>query len=166
MANAEGGLVDFFLKIDGIQGESTDHKHKNEIDIHSWSWNQYQGGVDTTSGLAAGKVQFDPFYFTMHINKASPALFLACAQGDHIKEALLTCRKAGKEQQEYLKIKFSDLIISGYKTGREVGEKTYPIDQIAINFTKIEMTYSPQKADGKLDSPVVKNYDIRSQKGG
>ncbi|MEY2428880.1 MAG: type secretion system secreted protein Hcp, partial [Verrucomicrobiota bacterium] len=96
----------------------------------------------------------------------SPALFLACATGDHIKEALLTCRKAGKEQQEYLKIKFSDLMVSGFKTGGSAEESVQPVDDITLNFTKIEFTYCPQKADGKLDSPVVKNYNIRTQQGG
>ncbi|SRR5258706_8481792 len=157
--------VDYFLKIEGYPGESTDHKHKNEIDILSWSWREDQGGVDTSAGLSAGKVNFDTFNFTMHVNKSSPALFLACATGEHIKEALLTCRKAGKEQQEYLKVKFSDLLISGFKTGG-APDKVLPEDEIAINFTKIEFTYCPQTAGGKLEAAVVKNYDIRAQKGG
>ena len=81
--------VDYFLKIDGYPGESTDHKHKNEIDVVSWSWREIQGGVDASQGLTAGKVAFEPFRFTMHANKSSPGLFLACATGEHIKEALV-----------------------------------------------------------------------------
>ena len=104
------------------------------------------------------------FHFTMRVNKASPKLFLACAQGTHIKEALLTCRKAGKEQQEYLKIKFSDLLISTYQTGGSNGD-VVPVDQIAFNFSKIEITYAPQKPDGSLGSPVVHNYDLKLNKG-
>src|SRR3954463_7879854 len=95
--------VDYFLKIDGIQGESTDSKHKNEIDIESWSWGQTNAGSHAYGGGGgAGKVSMHDFSFTMRTNKASQKLFLACASGQHIKEALLTCRKAGKEQQEYL----------------------------------------------------------------
>ncbi len=30
--------VDYFLKIDGIAGESTDDKHKEWIDVLSFSW--------------------------------------------------------------------------------------------------------------------------------
>jgi hypothetical protein len=29
-----------------------------------------------------------------------------------------------------------------------------PVDQISLNFSKIEYEYKPQKADGSLDSPV------------
>ena len=157
--------VDYFLKITDIPGESADSKHKDEIDLESWSWGEANSGSHATGGGGgAGKVAMQDFHFTMRVNKASPKLFLACAQGTHIKEALLTCRKAGKEQQEYLKIKFSDLLISTYQTGGSNGD-VVPVDQIAFNFSKIEITYAPQKPDGSLGSPVVHNYDLKLNKG-
>jgi type VI secretion system secreted protein Hcp len=158
--------VDYFLKLDGIPGESTDSKHKNEIDIESWNWGQVNGGTHTGgSGGGAGKVSMHDFSFTMRINKASPKLFLACATGQHIKEALLTCRRAGKEQQEYLKIKFTELLVSNFQTGGSAGE-VVPTDQISLNFGKIEISYAPQKGDGTLDSPVVHHYSAKENKGG
>jgi len=157
--------VDYFLKIDSVPGESADSKHKNEIDIESWSWGETNSGSHAGGGGGgAGKVSMQDFSFTMRINKASPKLFLACATGQHIKEALLTCRKAGKEQQEYLKIKFSDLLVSTYQTGGSAGD-VVPVDQIALNFAKIEITYAAQKPDGSLDSPVVHNYSLKDNKG-
>jgi len=157
--------VDYFLKITDIPGESADSKHKDEIDLESWSWGEANSGSHATGGGGgAGKVAMQDFHFTMRVNKASPKLFLACAQGTHIKEALLTCRKAGKEQQEYIKIKFSDLLISNYQTGGSNGD-VVPVDQIAFNFSKIEITYAPQKPDGSLGSPVVHNYDLKLNKG-
>jgi type VI secretion system secreted protein Hcp len=159
--------VDYFLKLDGIPGESQDDKHKDEIDIESWSWGQINSGAHAGGGAGggAGKVSMQDFNFTMKINKASPKLFLACATGQHIKEATLTCRKAGKDQQEYLKIKFNDLLVSNYQTGGSAGD-IIPSDQIALNFSKIEFNYAPQKSDGTLDSPVVHNYDVQKNKGG
>jgi type VI secretion system secreted protein Hcp len=90
---------------------------------------------------------------------------LKCATGEHIKEATLTCRKAGKEQQEYLKVKFSDLLISNYQTGGSSGD-VVPLEQITFNFAKVEFSYAAQKPDGSLDSPVVHNYDLKLNKGG
>jgi type VI secretion system secreted protein Hcp len=159
--------VDYFLKIDGIQGESSDSKHKNEIELESWKWKQTNEGThEGGGGGGAGKVEMEDFEFVMKVNKASPKLFLACATGDHIKDALLTCRKAGKEQQEYLKIKFSELLISGYHTNAGGKENLVPTDTISFNFAKIEFHYAPQKADGKLDAPVVHNYSLKENKGG
>ena len=110
--------VDYFLKIKGIEGEANDAKHPNEIELESWSFGESNSGTHAGgSGGGAGKVQMQDFHFVMKVNKASPKLFLACANGEHIPDAVLTCRKAGKEQQEFLKYKFYDLLISSYNTG-------------------------------------------------
>ena len=158
--------VDYFLKIKDIEGESADSKHKNEIDILSWSWGESQSGSSSYGGGGgAGKVAMQDFNFTMTVNKASPKLLLACANGSHIKEALLTCRKAGKEQQEYLKVKFTDLLVSSFQTGGSSGAEV-PVDQISLNFAKIEYEYYPQKADGTLDAKVPVHWDLKQNKGG
>lgn len=159
--------VDYFIKLDGIPGESTDSKHKGEIDVDNWSWGQINSGTHGGgSGGGAGKVNMQDFNFAMKVNKASPKMFLACATGQHIKEGILICRRAGKEQQEYLKIKFTDLLISNYQTGGQNGENVVPMDQISLNFGKIEISYAPQKSDGTLDSPVVHHYSPKENKGG
>jgi type VI secretion system secreted protein Hcp len=158
--------VDYFLKIKDVPGESQDDKHKDEIDVEAWSWGESNSGTQAYGGGGtAGKVAMRDFSFGMRVNKASPKLFLACANGHAIPEALLTCRKAGKDAQEYLKIKFSDLTISSYQTGGSSGD-VVPLDQITFSFAKIEVSYAPQKKDGSLDSPVVHNYDLKKNKGG
>ncbi len=159
--------ADYFLKIDGVKGEATDSKHKDEIDIESWSWGESNAGSHSGGGGGgAGKVVMQDFHFVMKTNKASPDLFLKCANGEHIKEATLVCRKAGKDQQEYLKIKFNDLLISSYQTGGSAGSSVLPTDQISFNFAKIEMSYAAQNEKGGLAAPLVKRYDLKTQTGG
>jgi type VI secretion system secreted protein Hcp len=154
--------VDYFLKIDGIDGESPDGKHPNEIQIMSWSFGETQAGSHSGGGGGgAGKVIMQDFNFTMHTNKASPKLFLACANGEHIKSAKLTCRKAGKEQQEFLLWTFSDLLVSSYQTGGSEGSAVLPVDSISLNFAKVEIGYKPQKADGTLDAENKAGYDLK-----
>jgi len=157
--------VDYFLKIDGIPGESMDAKHKGEIDLESWSWGENNSGTHAVGGGGgAGKVQMHDFHFVMRENKASPLLMLACATGQHIKAAQLTCRKAGTEQQEFLTIKFSDLLVSSFQTGGSSHGDIIPQDQISLNFSKIEYEYKPQKPDGTLDSPAKAGYDLKANK--
>src|ERR1700745_1380545 len=154
--------VDYFLKIDGIQGESKADKHTKEIDIESFSWGATQSGTFAVGGGGgAGKVSMQDFHFTMPVNKASPGLFLCCAQGDHIKNAVLTCRKAGKEQQEFLKVTMSDCLISSYQTGGHGGGDVVPTDQISLNFAKVEVEYKEQDAAGKLTGSVKKWFDLK-----
>ena len=119
--------VDFFLKIHGVDAESYDHKHKGEIEVDSWSWGETQPVHHTgAAGSGAGKVSIQDFHFVMKHNKASPKLMLGCATGEHFKEAVLTCRKAGTEQQEYLKITMTDVFISAYQTGGSSGSSIVP----------------------------------------
>src|SRR5262245_21082217 len=105
--------VDYFLKIDGVEGESHDSKHSKQIDLESWSWGATQTGTHGASGGGgAGKVSVQDFHFVMKINKASPKLMLACATGQHIKEATLTCRKAGGKQEDFFVVKMSECMVS------------------------------------------------------
>ncbi len=156
--------VDYFLKIEGIDGESHDDKHKNEIDVLSWSWGETQSGTHGGGGGGgAGKVSMQDFHFTMGASKASPKLFLACATGQHIPKAKLTCRKAGGKQEEFLTISFSDLLISSYQTGGSQGD-VVPTEQVSFNYSKIEWEYKPQEKGGTLGSAVKAGYDVKANK--
>ena len=156
--------VDYFLKLDGIDGESTDSKHKGEIDLESWSWGENNAGSSSHGGgSGTGKVAMGDFHFVMKVNKASPKLALACANGQHIAKAVLTSRKAGEDQQDYFMITMSDLLVSSYQTGGSQGN-VIPVDQISINFSKIEWEYKPQDAKGKVGSPVKTGWDLKANK--
>ena len=91
---------------------------------------------------------------------APPLLFLACATGQHIASAKLTCREAGGGQQEFLTVTFTDLRVSSYQTGGSSDATVIPVDQISINFGQIEFEYKPQKPDGTLDASVVAGYNV------
>ena len=104
------------------------------------------------------------FHFVMKNNKASPKLMLACASGEHIKKATLTCRKAGKEQQEFLKVTMTDLLVSSYQTGGSGHSDIVPTDQISLNYSKIEFEYKEQKADGTLGGATKAGWDVKANK--
>jgi type VI secretion system secreted protein Hcp len=157
--------VDYFLKIDGIPGESTDAKHTGEIDLEAFSWGATNAGAPPGGpGGGSGKVSLQDFHFTTRVNKASPQLFLACATGKHIKQAILTARKAGKAQQEFLVYKFTEVLITSYQiAGSEAGDEL-PMDQISFDFARIDYEYRPQKPDGSLGPPVKAGWDVKANK--
>src|SRR6478752_6790239 len=97
--------ADYFLKFDdpGLQGESTDKAHKDEIEVESWSWGATQLGTTSGgTGGGAGRVSVQDLNFVARTSKASPNLFLRCASGAHISKAVLTARKAGGTQEDFL----------------------------------------------------------------
>jgi type VI secretion system secreted protein Hcp len=155
--------VDYFLKIEGIDGESADQEHKSWIDVISWSWGESQSGTMAYGGGGgAGKVSMQDFHFVMRVCKGSPKLLEACASGEHFKTANLVARKAGKTQQKFLKIKFSDCLVSSFQTGGSGSGDPVPVDQVSLNYSKIEYEYCPQKADGTLDGPVRAGWDLKA----
>lgn len=154
--------VDFFLKLKNIDGESKDNKYGDWIDVLSFSWGQAQTGTHAGGGGGgAGKVSMQDFHFTMKVNKATPKLMRACAEGEHIKDATFICRKAGKGQFDFLTIKFEDLLVSSYQTGASSAGDEIPIEQVALNYAKVTYEYKEQMADGTMGGPIKYGYDLK-----
>jgi type VI secretion system secreted protein Hcp len=153
---------DFFLKIDGIDGESTDDRHKGEIDIQSFSWGVSNAG-SVAGGGGTGKASFQDFHFHRRLDKASPQLALACATGQHIASAVLVCRKTGSDGKpvEYYTITLTDILVTGVSTEGSSGGTDLPLESISLNFAKIEWVYLPTGADGLPGEPVRTEYDLR-----
>ena len=158
--------TDIFAKIGDIKGESLDDKHKNEIEVLSWSWGVTQTGTMAHGGGGGeGKASFNDFNFSHHVDKASPVLLKACATGEHIKEATITVRKAGKGQQEFLILKMTDVIITSVNPSGS-GDSAATAEAVAMQSSKVDLEYKPQKADGSLDAGLHFKYDIKGNKEG
>jgi type VI secretion system secreted protein Hcp len=99
----------------------------------------------------------------MRVSKASPKLFLACATGQHFKEATLVGRKAGKGQQDFMTWTFSDVLGSSLQTGDSAGSD-HPLDNVSLNVSKAQISYNAQKADGSLDTPITAGFDTKTNK--
>ena len=139
---------DYFLKLDGIDGESIDDKHKGEIEVASFSWgasNPARPGFGAGGG--SGKVTLQDFHFVKATDSSSPTLFKSCATGVHIKKATLTVRKTGSERLEYLKINLQDIIVSSFE---QKADGDVPLDSFSLSFADITFTQTRQNPDGSL----------------
>jgi len=153
--------VDFFLKLDGIKGESKDAKHKDEIHIESFSWGMSQTGAHgAAGGGGAGKVSVHDISVTKFVDKSSADLMLACCNGKHIKEGLITARKAGEKPLEYLKIKLEDILISGVQSHGHGGDNLS--ENVTINFAKFHVEYQEQKPDGSGQPGGQMGWDVKA----
>lgn len=155
-----------FARIGTIKGESQDARHKDEIDVLSWSWGVSQFvAAEHGGGAGSGKVSVHGFTFTHHIDKASPLLMKACATGEHLKDAAIMVRKSGKRQQDYLVITMNDVLVTGVSTSVGVeGDAT--LEEVVLAFAKVDLDYKPQKPDGSLDPGIHFTYDLKAHKTG
>jgi type VI secretion system secreted protein Hcp len=116
----------------------------------------------TGGGAASGKASFHDLSFTHKIDKASPVLMKGCATGQHLKEATITHRKAGKGQQEFLIIKMSDVVITAVEDADSSSDGS--LEHVSLAFAKVAVEYRPQKADGSLAAGIHFKYDIKAHK--
>jgi type VI secretion system secreted protein Hcp len=152
--------TDDFLKLDGIAGGSTDAKHPGEIVISSFVW-----GINmdlTACGEARSKPHVSDIVFTKSVDKASPKLAQYTATGKHIPTAVVTVRKAGSAQTEFLVITLTDVVVTSYSVGAP--NVSLPQDTFGVAFGRIEYKFYPQREDGGLDSPVTFCFDIADNK--
>ena len=152
--------VDMFLKLNGVKGESKDKVHTKEIDVLAWSWGMSNSGTAHVGGGAgAGKVNVQDLSFTKYVDSSSPNLMLNCCNGKHFSDALLTVRKAGGNPVEYIKVKLETVLIAGVTTGGS-GNEDRLTENVILNFAKVSVDYTPQKADGSADTAIPFSWDV------
>ena len=156
--------VDMFLKLDSVEGEATDDKHKGEIDVLSWTWAVSQTGTSGKGGgSGAGKAEHKDLEIRKLVDRASPVLYFKCASGEHIKSADLVVRKAGGEALEYMKIHLDDLIVTSFEMGGQP-EADQLTEVVRLNFSKSLVTYSPQSSSGGGSGDVSGGWDLALNK--
>jgi type VI secretion system secreted protein Hcp len=154
--------VDYFLKLDGIQGESVDAIHKDEIQILSWSWGGSQTStVAGTGGSGAGKVSLSDISIMTNFDKATPKLFKSLCAGAHIKTGTMTAVKSGAEGKPYLKVDFTELFVSSVQLS---GSSEIPMASISFSYNTIKIDYSTQNEQGNLTSTGPVTYDLKQNK--
>jgi type VI secretion system secreted protein Hcp len=155
--------VDIHIKIDTIPGQSEIKGFDGQIQVESFSWHMSQvTSFGTSSGGGAGKVNIDSLGFVHNVDKASPKLMIACCTGAHIKEAVLTCRKAGGESAvDFFKITLTDLIVSNVSpSGSNSGDT--PVEAVSLSFAEFKVEYQEQDNKGaKKGGPVISGFNVQ-----
>jgi len=160
-SDAPQGHEDFFLKVElarqgPIKGESGDEKHKEEILLTGWNWGMESKSAMSSAG-PSGKATVHELRCFKNIDRASPVIMQALRTNETVKKATLTCRKAGKEQQEYLKITIQNGRLTSYSVDTEGAA---PTETLAFSFKKIEVEYREQRDDGLLGGSVMYSDEI------
>jgi len=140
--------ADMFIKIDDIKGESSDDKHKDEIEVLSWNWGVTQSGtMHQGTGGGAGKANVQDLTFTKLVDKSTPNLVRFACNGKHLGTAVLTVRKAaGDSPLEYVKITLTNVIVTSVNLGGTGG--VLLSETVSLNFAQVKLEYTPQKTKG------------------
>ena len=158
--------VDIFAKIGDIKGESLDAKHKDEIEVLSWSWGVSQRRVDGARRRGRDR-QGELPGFQLHAQRrqgdACPAVEAAPTACTSRKRRSPSARPARGSRNSCM-FKLNDVIITGV-TSAGWGDSA-ATENVAMQFAKVAIEYKPQKADGSLDAGVFFKYDVKASKSG
>jgi len=153
--------IEYHLDVKGIKGESAATKHKEQIELLSWSWGASNPTTIVGEGMSAGKVSMSDLSFTKRVDKSSPKLLELCVTGKHADEATLYASKqtGGKTPEDFLTIKLKEVYVSSYQVGGSHHEDV-GTESLSITYAKIDYDYKQQQADGKLVSAGEVEYDL------
>lgn len=154
--------VDYFLKLDGIQGESSDDKHKNEIQLLSFSWGASNvSSVAGTGGSGAGKVDLSDFSAMTYFDKSTPKFFKSVTTGQHIPTGTLSAIKSGADGKPYLKIDFKELFVTSLQIS---ASSEIPSVSLSFSYNEIKIDYSVQDEKGNLASIGPVGWNVKTNK--
>jgi type VI secretion system secreted protein Hcp len=149
MMEIHAAQVDYFLKLDGIVGESTFKGEEGTIQLESFSWGITNSSTigSATGGAGAGKSTFNSIKFTKRLDATSPTLLLKCATGEHIKSGSLTIVTSSADHklatETLIKLELEEIIISSLvENGSAAG---VPTDSMSLNFSRLAVS---RKAGG------------------
>jgi type VI secretion system secreted protein Hcp len=156
---------DIYIKINGIDGESLDSDHKNEIEVINWNWHIHQeANMHTGSGGGAGKASVDDLEFEHYVDRSSPNLMKYCLTGKHIDEAKLTIRKAGGNPLEYLKLTMNDVVVTRVQPYGTEEDSIRIREKVSLSFARVKQEYTVQNAQGGSGGAVTAGFDIQKNK--
>jgi type VI secretion system secreted protein Hcp len=152
---------DFFLKIDGVSGESHDSQHKGAIDVLAWSWGESSSAPPAGAGGGGGKANIQDLSYTANVSAATPVLVQACAAGKRFASAVLTARKPGGTSNgfDYLTFSMTDVAVTSVQEGGSGGEDTLT-ENVTLAFRAFHLQYLPQTAKGSAGTPVQAGWDV------
>jgi type VI secretion system secreted protein Hcp len=165
-------MKDIYVKFEGeIQGDSTDTKHQNEIEVSSFSHAVVQPKSSSASSAGANtaeRTDHREMLFTKDIDKATPKLLRACSAGTVYSKVTVTFYRAfggkgttatSQTRVDYYKIVLEDVVVSSVNTS--IGEGELPTETFGLKYGKVSWEYKQHKMDGSSASTGIAGWDLR-----
>lgn len=168
IAGPAPALAESFLKLGDIKGESTDVKHKGEIEILSFT----QSFINTvsigssTGGAGAGKVECGAITMMKNIDASSPFLLKGVATGQHFKDAVISFRSgSSKDSSDYYVITMQDVFVTELSQ-TDSADPNRIFEKLVVNAVSFEFKYSPLTVKGTAGQPLTFKWNCAENKVG
>jgi type VI secretion system secreted protein Hcp len=151
-------MMDAYMKIAGIDGECTDRQHNGWIEVLDFDFciaQKVSSTASSSGGASAERADFSEFTITKMLDKSSPLLSLACAEGRHIDTIEIELWRAGKVK--YMAYRLTNCLISSVSTH---GQGEFPEEEVALDVGRFEIVYTQQSRNtGRAFGQVAGGWD-------
>lgn len=161
-------LAETFLRLGKIKGESTDQKHKDQIEILSFtqSWTNSIEFGSGGGGAGVGKVQCGAITMMKNIDKSSPLLLKGVATGENFDDGVISFQSSdGRLQSEYYNIVMTNVFVTEL-TQTDSADPNRIFEKLVLQAGAFEFKYTPTDVKGKIGTPVSFKWDCAANKGG
>ena len=160
-------MIDAYLKIGDIKGESQDEKHEQWIEVSNVQWGVTQpraSTVSTAGGHTNGKADMSEVTLTKLADVASPILFQHCAMGKTIPAASIEFMRADGNGKPitYFKIELENVMVSSFHPNS--GEGGILTEQVNLAYSRIKVSYTQQKIGGGAGGSTSGGWDCAANK--
>ena len=156
-------MSEILVKIEGIEGESKDVKHKGWIDATNFNYGVSQSSsMFSGGGGGVGKADFNGVTFSHYFDRASPNLFKYCAAGKHIPKVEISACKSGGGQQEFAHVTLTDAIVTGVTQNGNAGSMW--VEVVSLSYSRIVIEAKEQRADGTMGASILGGWDVKENR--
>ena len=153
-----------YLQIDGIQGDATHEQHKKWMDIEVIHWNVARN-MKTSAGSAANREASEPTVSEVILTKVSDSsstkLFQEACSGRTGKQAVIHLVTTGNPGDTFIEYTLTNTLIASYTFDLN---GVRPVETLKLNFTKMEVKYTPYDDAQTPQSPMIASYDLATTK--
>ena len=154
--------VDYYLKLDSIEGEAVTAGFEKQVQLLSFSWGGSNvSSVAGTGGSGAGRVDLQDLTIMKNMDKATPAIFKALVSGTHIKTGVLQATKAGGNGKPFLKLSFEELFVTSQQIS---ASSEIPTESVSFSYNHIREEYWTQDEKGILKVGGDVTYKLKENK--
>ena len=160
-------MIDAYLQLGDIKGESADERHKGWIEVTNVTWSVHQPratSVSTAGGHTAGRADLSEIGFTKLADMSSPVLFQTSAAGKTLPKAVIEFFRADGDGKPicYYKLELENVMIS--EVSSHSGDKGIVKESVHLAFSKIKATYTKQDIRGGSQGSTSGGWDSAANK--
>ncbi len=155
--------VDAYMKIEGIDGESTDAAHEKWIQLLSIEHGVMQ--LSDSPSAEKARPQFDSLVVTKSMDASSPSLTLYCCNATLIPTVHMELCLPTGEKHVFMTLKLTEAFVKSVSFNHSAGsEAVRPVEVVTFNYSKISWDYTSIDDKGKTGATIARTWNLKTNK--